>query len=259
MRSAIGPVVLAVALAASASATANRLLDPEESSSPIETYTTLVMVQRLAEGADQRFVERLIRPDSESEERDLAVLLDGAASPVARIADPESLLHGVAQIVQFGLGQSEEIRAAILRIEREHPAEIAAVDRVALYEEAILLRLSIIESLESRDVGDLGPVVDRYSQGTTRIRNDMETERFAADMAAMTAAASRNLKGAHEALGRALGSDADLEDIDEAVARADRMNEASRQQNAMESANRLYNVYRRIMVTGPYSVSIPAP
>jgi hypothetical protein len=248
--------VLLALLSLATAAAADELLESAEARSPAEAYASLVMVQVLAEGADRRFVERLIRSDSD--ERDLAVLLDGTANPVARIADPESLLHGAAQIVDFGLSDAQRIRDTIERLEREHPEVIADVDRIALYEEAILLRLSIIESLESRGAGELSPIVERYTLGTTRIRNDMETERFAVEMKAMTLAASRNLKGAHEALGRVLGSDADLEEIDDAVAQAERMSEASREQNAMESANRLYNVYRQMMNTG-YSVSIPGP
>jgi hypothetical protein len=205
-----------------------------------EAYRNLFMVKLLARGADQLLTHHLggFRPRQGNQQ--MSAFLDLAENPVARIADPETMLFGTGQLVQLGMRSAKAIEQELGRIERNNPRIILGVGKMSLYEDAILLRMAISEAIEMHGAERVAESLASYAVSTEGIRNDMETEQLSLQLAALTTEYSDVLKEQHKALSDALQDEMDPFSVGEAVSRIKRMNRASREEAAVKSSQQLY-------------------
>lgn len=210
---------------------------------PGQTYHHLTVIMSLVEGADHEFVSlisgmQLIEADLGSDGGvSITSNLEVTANPTAQIADPDGFLRTTAHLISFGLNSREAIEADLRQLEEQHGRIVDTIDTIQLIEEAMLMRMSVLETARRR-LGDL-TVFQNYESHTVQFRNNMETAAFQSQLGQLTEDYIAQVEGAHDMVIRLLQSEVDPYAIPDAIARAARMDVESRAEIAFEHAVRL--------------------
>lgn len=161
-----------------------------------ERYRELNLVLMIAEGASREWAHTLA-PGSQQTVGDRAPSTDLAPpvpvgklqTPLNRIVDQRRTVADAARIFQFAVDRRPDIEAEIARTAVEHPDAVAALDPIQLAEDALIIRSSLIATIEYLGQ-DAEPAwlegLEPYRQKTVYLRNMMEYWAFDRELSAIT-------------------------------------------------------------------------
>jgi len=228
---------------------------------PGEQYRQLSLLLLLSEGADEVMLD-FLGDDSGPQMgsmSDQAQALQQYPTPLARIADPDSMLQGAGQMMRFARDNREAIEQELSRIAETWPILVSMIDMNSVREDAIIIRSAVADSLQYQ----LGESPDEqqsladgsllaYRGQTLHQRNRMEFLLFQNDLDAITDAAIDDLSYKLDAYQRMTDEELDPETMRERIEAAEDMNEETRQrfrEQAYIRASTLYLMLIPAMVT----------
>jgi hypothetical protein len=205
---------------------------------PGERYRQLSLVLLLAGETDPALIHTMSSEgNGESMPGGIEALeiLERYAEPLWRIANPEAMLAGAAQLFRYARENESAIRDELYRIERANPVLISMVDINALVEDAIIIRSAIADSIQYIDIeteseSETHRHLQKFRQETFHLRNMMEFRIFTQDLDALTDEAILSLSGKLDAYQRMVGEESDLDIVGERIKAAEGMDEESRKQ-----------------------------
>lgn len=238
------------------------LLGGESELPPGEQYRQLSLLLLLANGADQELLDYLAAEAASNLNGlgDQAQVLQQYPTPLARIADPDSMLAGAGQMMRFAQQNRAAIERELARIQENWPILVSMIDMNAVREDAIIIRSAVADSLQYRD--GYGPGDDAvalsensllaYRGETLHQRNNMEYLLFQAELDGITASAIDELSYKLDAFQRMADDEMDPELLQERIEAAEDMNEETRKryrEQAYIRASTLYLMLIPAMVT----------
>jgi hypothetical protein len=212
---------------------------------PGERYRQLSLVLLLA-GATNPALIHTMAPVNEISELtpagiDSLKILERYPEPLWRIANPEAMLSGAAQLFRYARENEAAIREELYLIEAANPILISMVDVNALVEEAIIIRSAIADSIQYlKQPPEAGTEIylQTFREETVHLRNMMEYSLFTHDLDILTDAAILGLSGKLNAYQRMVDEDVDHDSVRERIVAAESMNEETRKQFAERSKMR---------------------
>lgn len=229
--------------------------------SPGEQFRQLSLLKLVANGADDELLEYLTRAFEAGEDSvvDRQSTLQQYPTPLARIADPESMLQGVGQMIRFTQENSDAIEKGLSSIEENWPILVSMIDMNAVLEDAIIIRSAITDSLQYRFAN---PAIDElefpkssllaYSSETQHQLNEMEYQSFEREMEGITNSAIDELSYKLDAYQRMTDDEIDPELLEGRIEAAESMNKEVRQRSNEQAyirASTLYLMLIPAMVT----------
>jgi hypothetical protein len=228
---------------------------------PGERYRQLSLLVLLVEAADEELMQFM---SGESE----ALLAPGPGqvealqqypTPLARIADPDSMLEGAAQMLQFAQTNRAAIEQELARIEESWPILVSMIDMNAVREDAIIIRSALADSLQYQvPMGELDentlPVSSlvAYQGETVHQRNNMEYLLFQGELDQITDSAINDLGYKLDAYQRMADEELDPVILGERIEAAENMNDEARErfrEQAYIRASTLYLMLIPALVT----------
>jgi len=229
---------------------------------PGEQYRQLSLLLLLSEGADAELLEYL----SDDAAPALGVMSDQAQAlqqyptPLARIADPDSMLQGAGEMMRFARENRTLIEQELSRIEQEWPILVSMVDMNSVREDAIIIRSAVADSLQYRQGSGLGELPQSttdsllaYRDQTVHQRNQMEFLLFQNDLDEITDSAIDDLSYKLDAYQRMTDEEMDPELMKERIDAAESMNEETRQRFREQAYIRASTLYLMLI---PAMVSV---
>jgi hypothetical protein len=249
---------LAAAAMPAALAAADGVLAAINELPPGEQYRQLSLLLLLADGADEGLLDYLggeerARLDSLP---DQAQALQQYPTPLARIADPDSMLRGAGEMMRFAHENRAAIEQELAAIAEHWPILVSMIDMNAVREDAIIIRSAVADSLQyqqGQEVAELpaGSLL-AYQSETLRQRNHMEYLLFQNDLDSITDAAIDDLSYKLDAYQRMTDEDMDPELLQERIDASESMNEEARErfrEQAYIRASTLYLMLIPALVT----------
>jgi len=225
---------------------------------PGEQYRQLSLLLLLADGADEGLLDYLggeerARLDSLP---DQAQALQQYPTPLARIADPDSMLRGAGEMMRFAHENRAAIEQELAAIAEHWPILVSMIDMNAVREDAIIIRSAVADSLQyqqGQEVAELpaGSLL-AYQGETLRQRNHMEYLLFQHDLDNITDAAIDDLSYKLDAYQRMTDEDMAPELLQERIDASENMNEEARErfrEQAYIRASTLYLMLIPALVT----------
>jgi hypothetical protein len=229
---------------------------------PGEQYRQLSLLLLLANGADSELLDYLAAESAASTDslEVQAQALQEYPTPLARIADPDSMLTGAGQMMRFAQQNRPAIEQELARIRQNWPVLVSMIDMNAIREDAIIIRSALADSLQYQDVSapadGPGALSDdsllAYRSETLHQRNNMEYLLFQHELDGITDAAIDELSYKLDAFQRMADDEMDPELLKERIEAAEDMNEETRQrfrEQAYIRASTLYLMLIPAMVT----------
>ncbi len=254
----LGACLLCLALTALGS---NGPLNSIANLPPGEQYRQLSLLLLLSEGADAELLESL--SDDIAPALDVmsgqAEALQQYPTPLARIADPDSMLQGAGQMMCFARENRTVIEQELARIEQIWPILVSMIDMNSVREDAIIIRSAVADSLQyQQGLGlDESPQsassLLAYRDETLHQRNQMEFLLFQNDLDAITDEAMDDLSYKLDAYQRMTDEEMDPELMRERIDAADSMNEETRQRFREQAYIRASTLYLMLI---PAMVSV---
>jgi hypothetical protein len=212
---------------------------------PGERYRQFLFLLFITEGFDQELLATLpADPTAENTVRELETRSRDVPNAGLRIAGPETLVAGTANLARFRLAAEPAIRAELDALARAYPTLMQMVDEAALAEEALLYRAAFLDSAEPllAGQGDVPVTLDAYRQQTVRLRNDVEFRAFEAQVDEVTEWVGSESAAQLEAFHRMVDENADAEFIRERAGAAEAMNEAAREEQRQWATRRTFQL-----------------
>lgn len=232
---------------------------------PGEQYRQLSLLLLLANGADSGLLDYLASETTSDVETlgDQAQALQQYPTPLARIADPDSMLQGAGQMMQFAQQNRAAIEQELARIQESWPVLVSMIDMNAVREDAIIIRSAVADSLQYHQVGSSAGAEDgmpglsedsllAYRGETLHQRNTTEYLLFQGELDGITDAAIDELSYKLDAYQRMADDEMDPELLKERIEAAEDMNEETRKryrEQAYIRASTLYLMLIPAMVT----------
>jgi hypothetical protein len=237
---------------------------------PGEQYRQLSLLLLLANGADSELLDYMAARSKASADNlgVQAQALQEYPTPLARIADPDSMLTGAGQMMRFAHQNRPAIEQELARIRQNWPVLVSMIDMNAIREDAIIIRSAVADSLHYQilERSDDGPgngsgdgsalLSDRsllaYQSETVHQRNNMEYLLFQHELDGITDSAIDELSYKLDAFQRMSDDEMDPELLQERIEAAEGMNEETRQryrEQAYIRASTLYLMLIPAMVT----------
>jgi hypothetical protein len=167
------------------------VLSVNDALDPTEQYRRLSLVLLIGEGVTPELYDRLqrhYRPELPQAPVDPAAL----KSPLLRIVDQESMLAGTAHLFRISREHGAEVAGRLRELSEQYPQAVGNAGSSALREDAILVRLAIVDSIDNSDLdadGGLGAAIETYRSRTAVLRDLLEFEDFDRELERMTAEA----------------------------------------------------------------------
>lgn len=226
---------------------------------PGEQYRQLSLLLLLANGADAELLEFLAveQGTGVASLGDTAQALQQYPTPLARIADPGSMLRGAGEMMHFAQQNRVAIEQELERIRQTWPILVSMIDMDTVLEDAIIIRSAVADSLQYQhtEAGDAA-VSDTsllaYRGETLRQRNAMEYLQFQQELDGITDTALDDLSYKLDAFQRMADDEMDPELLRERIEAAEDMNEETRQryrEQAYVRASTLYLLLIPALVT----------
>ena len=229
---------------------------------PGEQYRQLSLLLLLANGADGELLDYLAAESAASPDslEAQAQALQEYPTPLARIADPDSMLTGAGQMMRFAQQNRPAIEQELARIRQNWPVLVSMIDMNAIREDAIIIRSAVADSLQYQDVAapadGPGTLSENsllaYRSETLHQRNNMEYLLFQRELDGITDAAIDELSYKLDAFQRMADDEMDPELLKERIEAAEDMNEETRKrfrEQAYIRASTLYLMLIPAMVT----------
>lgn len=228
---------------------------------PGEQYRQLSLLLLLADGADAELLNFLDQngtgiPDAIPGQ---AHALQQYPTPLARIADPDSMLRGAGQMMRFAHENRPLIEQELAAITSQRPILVSMVDMNAVREDAIIIRSALADGLQYQHREDAGSAPQlaensllAYQGETLRQRNNMEFLLFQGGLDAITDNAIDDLSYKLDAYQRVTDESMDPDLLQERIDAAENMNEETRQrfrEQAYVRASTLYLMLIPALVT----------
>jgi hypothetical protein len=228
---------------------------------PGEQYRQLSLLMLLADGADAGLLNYL--GDGSAATLDSlpnqAQALQQYPTPLARIADPDSMLQGAGQMMRFAHENRALIEQELAAIAQRWPILVSMIDMNGVREDAIIIRSAVTDSLQYQ----LGERMEEsmalpessllaYQGETLHQRNNMEYLLFQNDLDAITDSAIDDLGYKLDAYQRMTDEDMDPELLSERIDAAENMNAETRErfrEQAYIRASTLYLMLIPALVT----------
>jgi len=228
---------------------------------PGEQYRQLSLLLLLSEGADDVMLD-FLGDESGPQAGNMSEQvrnLQQYPTPLARIADPDSMLKGAGQMMRFAHDNRAAIEQELARIAETWPVLVSMIDMNSVREDAIIIRSAVADSLQYQQ----GEILDEqqslddgsllaYRGQTLHQRNRMEFLLFQNDLDAITDEAIDDLSYKLDAYQRMTDEELDPETMRERIEAAEDMNEETRQrfrEQAYIRASTLYLMLIPAMVT----------
>jgi hypothetical protein len=225
---------------------------------PGEQYRQLSLLLLLADGADEGLLGYLGGEEEATLESlpDQAHALQQYPTPLARIADPDSMLRGAGEMMRFAHENRTTIEQELAAIAESWPILVSMIDMNAVREDAIIIRSAVADSLQYQQGQDLGELpadsLLAYQGETLRQRNHMEYLLFQNDLDNITDAAIDDLSYKLDAYQRMTDEDMNPELLQERIDASENMNEEARErfrEQAYIRASTLYLMLIPALVT----------
>jgi hypothetical protein len=207
-----------------------------------DQYQTLRLLQLLAEGGGSSF-ERLLADNGviAGNESSLDESLIKIGDATAQLSDPKLVLSCGLQIMKTAQKNGSWLATRIAELEASSPQLEARFDPVVL-EDAVKLRSFMSEQLERLGVDPANSSFQAYFSQTTRIRDNLEFISFEQELGQITVASVNDLSSQLDAGQSAIEKRFDPESVTSAVARAETMNEATREQ----TKSKMFSIFQRV-------------
>lgn len=228
---------------------------------PGEQYRQLSLLLLLAEGADAQLLDFLLDESAPALESvvDQAQALQQYPTPLARIADPDSMLLGAGQMMRFAHQNRAGIEQQLAHIRQSWPILVSMIDMNAVREDAIIIRSAVADGLQYQQAaygGDAARLPANsllaYQGETVHQRNNMEYLLFQNELDGITAGAIDELSYKLDAFQRMADDELSPAIMDERIEAAENMSEETRQrfrEQAYIRASTLYLMLIPAMVT----------
>jgi len=262
-RRACAGLLLVVCLLCEA-ATASGSKDPLSSIAnlpPGEQYRQLSLLLLLSDGADTELLE-FLSDDSAPYLDDMSgqgQALQQYPTPLARIADPDSMLQGAGQMMRFARVNRGIIEQELVHIEEKWPILVSMIDMNSVREDAIIIRSAVADSLQYQQGVGLDELPQSassllaYRDETLHQRNQMEFLLFQNDLDAITDTAIDDLSYKLDAYQRMTDEEMDPELMRERIDAAENMNQETRQRFREQAYIRASTLYLMLI---PAMVSV---
>lgn len=228
---------------------------------PGERYRQLSLLVLLAEAADKDLLEFMsggAEPIAAAGPGQVDALQQ-YPTPLVRIADPDSMLEGAAQMLQFAQTNRSAIELELAQIEENWPILVSMIDMNAVREDAIIIRSALADSLQYQDMpaGDveitsLNSSLLAYQEETVHQRNNMEYLLFQGELDQITDSAINDLGYKLDAYQRMADQELDPVILGERIEAAENMNDEARKrfrEQAYIRASTLYLMLIPALVT----------
>lgn len=229
---------------------------------PGEQYRQLSLLLLLSEGADAELLE-FLSDNSVPSGDDIsgqAQALQQYPTPLARIADPDSMLQGAGQMMRFAQENRSLIEQELARIKQSWPILVSMIDMNSVREDAIIIRSAVADSLQYQQGASLdeqSPPAESslltYRGETLHQRNQMEFLLFRNDLDEITDAAIDDLSYKLDAYQRMTDEEVNPELLQERVDASENMNEETRQKFREQAYIRASTLYLMLI---PAMVSV---
>ncbi|MDZ4729058.1 MAG: hypothetical protein SH820_03870 [Xanthomonadales bacterium] len=228
---------------------------------PGEQYRQLSLLMLLANGADAELLDFLADGSVPEQEPipNQSRALQQYPTPLARIADPDSMLLGAGQMMRFAHQHRVEIEQELARIKQSWPILVSMIDMNVVREDAIIIRSAVADGMQYQQ-GDQAVNPDvlpessllAYQGETIHQRNNMEYLLFQNELDSITDGALDELSYKLDAFQRMADDELNPDLMDERIDAAANMNEETRQrfrEQAYIRASTLYLMLIPAMVT----------
>ncbi len=172
---------------------------------PGEQYRQLSLVLMIFSGTEQALIDAMSPADNQQSDQGSSLDPNVYKTPLTRIVDQQSMLHGAARLLRFASGSQDAIRARLAAIDVENPVLISMVDIIAITEDAIIIRNAIADSISYSGLAsneELIAHLHSYRTRTIRLRNIMEYEAFSNELDRLTLEAILSVGGKLDAYQR---------------------------------------------------------
>ncbi len=229
---------------------------------PGEQYHQLSLLLMLADGADTELLDFLADESAPGlgTVTDQANALQQYPTPLARIADPDSMLQGAGQMMRFAHQHRMEIEQELARIKQTWPILVSMIDMNAVREDAIIIRSAVADGLQYQQGGreaGFSRVSESsllaYQEETVHQRNNMEYLLFQSGLDQITENAIDDLSYKLDAFQRMADDELNPDLLDERLDAAENMNEESRQRFREQAYIRASTLYLMLI---PAMVSV---
>ena len=225
---------------------------------PGEQYRQLSLLLLLADGVDAELLD-FLADDSAPAQAQIASqsqALQQYPTPLARIADPDSMLLGAGQMMRFAHQHRAVIEQELARIKQSWPILVSMIDMNAVREDAIIIRSAVADGLQyqqgSQATAPPESSLLAYQGETIHQRNNMEYLLFQGELDGITDGAIDELGYKLDAFQRMADDELNPDLLDERIDAAENMNEETRQrfrEQAYIRASTLYLMLIPAMVT----------
>ncbi len=229
---------------------------------PGEQYRQLSLLLLLSEGADAEMLGYLADESTAGLDTmsDQAQSLQQYPTPLARIADPDSMLQGAGQMMRFAREHRAAIEQELARIAQTWPILVSMIDMNSVREDAIIIRSAVADSLQYQQgaVSDEAQVLAdssllAYRGETLHQRNNMEFLLFQNELDDITDSAIGELSYKLDAYQRMTDEELNPEMLNERVNAAENMNEEARKRFREQAYIRASTLYLMLI---PAMVSV---
>lgn len=228
---------------------------------PGEQYRQLSLLLLLADGADDELLDFLADESAPALDSvvDQAQALQQYPTPLARIADPDSMLLGAGQMMRFAHQHRAGIEQQLAHIRQSWPILVSMIDMNAVREDAIIIRSAVADGMQYQQ-GAYGVNAASlpansllaYQGETIHQRNNMEYLLFQNELDGITDGAIDELSYKLDAFQRMADDELSPAIMDERIEAAENMSEETRQrfrEQAYIRASTLYLMLIPAMVT----------
>jgi hypothetical protein len=219
---------------------------------PGEQYRQLSLLLLLANGADAELLDYLAEKSAAGQEslEEQAQALQQYPTPLARIADPDSMLRGAGEMMRYAQQNRAAIEQELERIRRAWPILVSMIDMQAVLEDAIIIRSAVSDSLQYRQGGPEAAAAMlsensllAYRAETLHQRNNMEYLLFQEELDGITDSAIDDLSYKLDAFQRMADDEMDPELLKERIEAAEEMNDETRQRYREQAYIRASTLY----------------
>lgn len=217
---------------------------------PGEQYRQLSLLLLLANGADAELLDYLAAETASGQHslEDQAQALQQYPTPLARIADPDSMLRGAGEMMRYAQQNRAAIEQELERIRLAWPILVSMIDMQSVLEDAIIIRSAVADSLQYPQGGPEAAVLSgnsllAYRAETLHQRNNMEYLQFQEELDGITDSAIDELSYKLDAFQRMADDEMDPELLKERIEAAEEMNEETRQRYREQAYIRASTLY----------------